>query len=245
MSSNNGNILSGLPDFGSPTLQGLDVSNVQVGKRIGGVPGRQFVRFYKRVVPTCVTIEAKINEKTGSSIPVKTVVENREREFVEIVTPGEKNIVDDEVQEYHKRQFPREYIAFREGKGAPRGTPIDQLSYVPAGVVMELLIHKVQVEEQLANASDLLCGLIPDGFQLREFARASLAAREGSEVKSDVVVLKTQNDHLMKQLAAMQEQIQQLSNKSVAAVEEAKQPVSELGIQASPKPPRKTKMETV
>ncbi len=188
-----------IPSFGAATLEGLDTSNLQEGQRIGGNKGRQFVRFYNKTYSIPVTVRAKINHKTGSAIPLEVEMRTVTREFVEIITPGDKNTVDDFAEDFHKREHFAKYQAFREGRTAPLGKSIDELAYINQHTATELRIMNIHTEEQLADASEVALGRIADGFLLRDYARTSVAASGGTETKEQVLILQSQ----VKEMAAI------------------------------------------
>ena len=72
-----------IPSFGSPTLENFDTRNAEDGQRIGG-SSRQYVRFYNRVVPKMVAVDAVINEQTGAAKVNKYEVQEVQKEFVQI-----------------------------------------------------------------------------------------------------------------------------------------------------------------
>lgn len=165
-----------IPSWDAKTLQGFDTSHVQDGQRIKG-DDRQFVRFYKKVVPVIYSTRVKINEKTGATQILEQKVKEVEREFVQIKTPGDTNEVDDFAEDFHRREHWRHYKAFRDGRTAPIGTPIDEATFISSHVATELRYMGVHVVEQLADASDHLCQTIPNGFELREFAKTTVKAQ--------------------------------------------------------------------
>lgn len=191
-------------NFGAPTLQGFDLSNPQNGVPIPGKASGQFVRFYPKVVVEVYATEVEINEKLGTTKVLKTGTREREWEMVEIVTPGDTNKLDVVAEDFHKRTFWKQYTAYRENKGAYVGKDLDLCDYVPPSVVTELKYKKCHTQEQLAAASDLLCGLIPDGYRLREFAKSMVKADLDNASLGQVNTLK-------KELEAAQEAIKQLT----------------------------------
>lgn len=170
-----------IPTFGSATLEDLDFSKAKDGARIGGDSKRQFVRFYKKIVATVV----KALDGTAR-------VDEKEREFVQIVTPGDTNNVDDFAQDYHKREHWQSYRAFREGRTAPMGMPIEEASFISPEVATELRYLHVHTIEQLADAADYLCGQIPNGWDMREFARAMCKANAKNQNLNEINVLKAE-----------------------------------------------------
>ncbi len=195
-----------LGEIGDQGANTFDLTGAQDGQRLRG-NGRQYVRFYYRKESRPVTTKAKIDPKTGASTPLKIEMQEFTREFVEIINPGDKNIVDQPAEDFHRREFSKQYFAFRKGNGVQLGTPIDDVSYVPPHVATELLYHGCKTEEQLADASDVLCGLIPDGFRLRDFAKAVVNAKNDSKGDNRVLGLQEKNAKLEASLAEMQEQV--------------------------------------
>lgn len=206
-------ITDAIPSFGAATLEGFDTASAQIGERLPGLK-RQYVRFYSKTESEVYATEVVVNEKTGSTKVVKTAVRPVTREMVHIVTPGDtNNVVDDHAADFHKREHWREYKAFRDGKTAPLGKDIDECtSYISSPVATELRYLGVHTEEQLADASDLLCGRIANGFDLREFARSSCQARNTSKDQGAVLALKTQLEDSQKMIAELQKQMAKISS---------------------------------
>lgn len=176
--------------FDSPILSsGFDLQNVTPGERIRSI-SRQFVQFYRKTFNVVYATKVKINEKTGSSIPVETATKEVVREMVKIITPGDTNDVDTHAEDYHRREHWREYKAFRDGNGAPIGLNLDDCDYVAPQIVTELKYRNCHTQEQLADASDFLCDQIPNGHELREFARGAVKAEALNSNQNNVSALK-------------------------------------------------------
>lgn len=188
--------------WGAPTLDGLDLNNLQEGQRVRG-SARQYVRFYSKKVPRVKATKAQINPLTGSAKVLETMVDEVEREFVEIITPGDKNTVDDFAEEFHKREHWKEYQAFRAGKTAPLGKPVEDCEYISPPQATELRIHHCHTEEQLADASDILVNQIPNGWTLREFARAMCKARRDNKDLNKVNALQAELSRTQADLAEL------------------------------------------
>lgn len=202
-------VLSGIPTFGAPTLEGLDVSTATEGKRLSG-SSRQFVRFYNQTTSEVFAKKVRINEKTGATTVLETGSRPVTREYVEIITPGDKNVVNCHAEDFHKREHFRHYQAFREGRAAPMGKSIDECSYVSAPIATELRILGIHTEEQLADASELALGRVPDGFALREFARESVKVNQANQNNPAVAMLQSE-------LAKAMDMIRELQGKTNAA----------------------------
>lgn len=197
-----------IPNWGAPTLQNFDTSNPQEGQRIGG-SNRQLVRFYKKKIPLLKTVSGELNELTGDLHVAKSAVDYIEKEFVMIVTPGDKNSVDDYATDWHRREFWREYKAYRDGKSAPFGTDLEDCDWCEAAITLELKYRGCHTQEQLADASDLLCNQIPNGWELREYARALCAVNAGAPSK-ETEILKGELENSKVMIAEMQKQINEM-----------------------------------
>lgn len=132
--------------------------------------------------------------------------------FVRIIVPGDKtNIVEQPVREDHKERFPRQWLYFqmKNQDGGVIGTPFEEWhkaapEELSKGQIEELMILKFQSVEQLATASDSqLQRFGMGGAGLRERARMFLSRKNRSDSQIEL-------DETKKQLAALQEQMQEL-----------------------------------
>jgi hypothetical protein len=196
-------VLSSLPNFGAKTLQDIDASSIQDGRRLGG-SARQFVRFFNKTCTEIFAKKVKINEKTGATTVLETGSRPVTREFVEIITPGDKNVIETHAEDFHKRENFRQYQAFREGRVAPLGKSIDDCTYISAPVATELRILGVHTEEQLADASEVVLGRLPDGFALREFARESVKVNQLNSNNPAVAMLQSELSKAMEMIRELQ-----------------------------------------
>lgn len=201
-----------IPTFGAQTLEDLDLNpnNIKDGQRIGGNSRRQFVRFYKKIENEVYATDVRIDPKTGSTTVIKTGIRPVEREFVHVVTPGDKNEIETKAEDFHRREFFHAYKNFRDGKGIPLGTSIEECSYIAPALQLELKYRSVHTEEQLADASDLLLEQIPDGYNLREFARANVKVRQDNAASGTVRLLRSQVDELQSALKAQMQQMAEM-----------------------------------
>jgi hypothetical protein len=153
-------------------------------------------------------VEVRINEKTGATQVLKTAVREVEREMVHIVTPGDKNEVDDFAQDYHRREYWHHYKAFRDGKGIPLGTPVEECQYIAPTIATELKYLGVHTEEQLADAADLLVERLPDGYSLREFARTNCKVKADNKNAGSINLLKSEMLKLQETIQAQAAQLE-------------------------------------
>lgn len=198
-----------IPSWGSPTLEGFDLQGAQEGQRIKG-SNRQFVRFYHKTYAEVYATKVKINENTGTTTVLATDTRPKTVEMVQIITPGDKNEVDDVACDFHRREHWAQYKAFRDGKTAPLGTSLDDCGFVNPNVATELRYHGCHTVEQLADCSDALCNIIPNGWDLREFARAKCKAALDSKGNEQVNVLKIELEKSRAVQAEMQKQLNEM-----------------------------------
>lgn len=208
-------IESVIPTYGLATLQGFDTRNAQEGQRVRG-SGRQYVRFYNHTESQIYATKVKINEKTGATVVLETATRPITREYVEIIAPGDKNEVNTIAEDHHKREFFEQYRAFREGRVAPIGKSLDECTYIAPHIVTELNILRIVTEEQLADASELVCGRIADGFSLREFARASVKANASNKPSPELMKVQVELEKSNAIIAQMQAQLARLDRGEVA-----------------------------
>ena len=231
-----------IPSWGAPTLEGFDLDQLQDGQRLKS-SSRQYVRFYEKKELQIYATEAKINAITGSSTPTKHATREVTRLYVNIVTPGDKNTVDDYAEDFHKREHWREYKAFRDGRSAPLGKSIEECTYVAPNISTELKYHGVHTEEQLADSSDLLCGQIANGFELRDYARAVVKANSENGNLAQVNALRGELERSNALLAKMQEQIDALKKPDV--IVEDLEPKKSRGMPKGGWPKKETQTETI
>ena len=100
-------------------------------------------------------------------------------EFVQIITPGiAKSQPIEQVNEEHKKRWPREYAVFKDGLTEPLdGTPIEQWAGMTPSMCLMLKAMHIRTVEEFANISDAVLQDIPmGGRQLRDKAKAYVEA---------------------------------------------------------------------
>lgn len=195
-----------IPSWGSPTLEGFDLNNVQEGQRISGIK-RQFVRFYKKKIVQPRALNT-FTAPTGETKILSATTDHIEREMVEIITPGDKNTVDDFAQDFHKREHWNAYKNFRNGNVAPMGQSVDEANFITPPIATELRYLGVHTVEQLADAADILCERVPNGWELREFARAVVKANAEQGSNQQALILQAELAEAKKMIAELQGQMQ-------------------------------------
>lgn len=130
-----------------------------------------------------------------------------DKEYVEIIVPGNRGtVVDERVKDHHRERWPTQYAAFKARQEAViEGTPIEEWAAVTRSMAEELKYNNVRTVEALATISDAnLNKVMPmGGHQLRakaqawlkqaaDSAPASAMIAENAELKAEVVRLKEQ-----------------------------------------------------
>lgn len=195
-----------IQDWGAPTLQNLDTNRAVPGERMRGA-NRQYVRFYLKKFIDVVASKVKVIEKTGEVKVLASEAKEVEREMVHIVTPGDKNEVDAIAQDFHRREHWQAYKAFRDGHGVVIGKKLEDCTYIPPSVVLELKYRGCHTEEQLADASDILCDQVGNGWNYREFAKAAQKIELDNKSLGQVTALKSELAKTQSTLRKLQEKI--------------------------------------
>lgn len=197
-----------IPSWDAPTLQGFD-PNIVPGERSRGA-SRQYVRFYKKTFIEVYAKKVKINEKTGTTQVLQTGSRPVEKEMVHIVTPGDKNEIDDVATTFHKRNFWQQYKAFRDGRTAPIGLNLDECNFISPGVVTELKYLGCHTAEQLADSSDDLCNQVPDGWMLREFAKQYCKTQTDNKQSEQVNLLRVELEKSREVITQMRQEMNEM-----------------------------------
>lgn len=201
-----------VPNWDAPTLKGFNVANAQLGQRLAG-NGGQYVRFYEKTYTEIFSKRVKMNERTGTAQILERGTRPKRVLMIHVVTPGDKNEYDDVAQPYHKREFFQHYTAFREGRVAPLGTPLAECGdFISPHVALELEYLKCFTLEQLADASDLLCQSVPNGFELREFAKAKCEANTDNQQSQQVQVLRAELHNSREQFNQLKAEMEKMKS---------------------------------
>lgn len=145
-------------------------------------------------------------------------VKGPKQAFVRIMVPGDKNSEwTQAVTEAHKHRFPRQWLAWQISEGLVGGQEdipgwkLAEWEEINPDLLHELTYLRFQTVEQLAGASDKqIQGIGIGGLSLREKARVALRNRMGAETREALEADRAEKEELKRQLAEMQEQLQQL-----------------------------------
>jgi len=126
-------------------------------------------------------------------------------EMVSVIQPGEKEEVKVAANEFHRRRFPKQYEAFKNGlEQAQTGTPLDLLFPAEPSTILALKSANVFTVEQLANISDTAMNGIPMGRTLCDRAKKYLQTASGGQGFHQMEAMQKKIQELQEQLAATQ-----------------------------------------
>lgn len=142
-----------------------------------------------------------------------------DKEFVEILVPGDrKTVVDTLIKEEHRRRWPREYAAFKAGLETPvDGTPLEEWASITRSQVEELRFGHIRTVEQLAGLPDAsLNNTVPmGGYPLREKAQRWLEAQKGNSQTEALAAESARKDDIIadmeRKYAALAESVAMLT----------------------------------
>lgn len=135
----------------------------------------------------------------------------RDLVFVEIVAAGNaNNIIRRRATEEDKQRFARQYAAFQAGAGDELdGTPLTEVPWITRSLVEELAYFKIRTLETLSGVDDNFCTRMPGAYDLRRKAQAAL---EAAEKAAPFTQLQEENDLLKSNVAALTNQVQELTS---------------------------------
>jgi hypothetical protein len=140
-----------------------------------------------------------------------------EVEFIKIMVPGDAtNIIEQPVDEIHKRRFRKLYEEWkRTGDGEKlQGTPLSVWPQVTRGQVEELAFFGVKTVEHLAGMSDGVIQKFMGGMALRQKAIDFLEAAKGTShitsLRAELDAAKNEREAMAQQMKDMAEQMAEL-----------------------------------
>lgn len=157
-----------------------------------------YVKFYMRPV-----VDDAASDEAGRPI-------YRDREYVEIRTPGQQNnVVQRPVTDMDRQRFRQAYQSFKAGESEQTvGTPLSEMGWVTRAQVEELAHMRIRTVEHLAGLDDAVCSRHAGLYKLKQKAQQVLA---DSEKNAPFAKMQTENDELKASLAALQETVKEQS----------------------------------
>ena len=173
--------------------------------------GNIIARFFHRV------------KSTGETDPETGLPGYRKDECVELLIPGDnKSVVHKRVTDLIKRQYHREYDAFKQGvEYEGEGLPLSKWPLIPIEQIEGLRHLKIYTVEALSGLSDQQCGAAMGLRTLREKAKTWL---ESAKSAAPIAKLHEENEALKNRLALMETQMADIIAASKAAKNEGDEP---------------------
>lgn len=168
-----------------------------VGGQQPKLGSRNFVQFYNDGIEN-------EKESLAQGRPVF-----REVTFIKIMIPGNKSeIIERKMRDTDKQEYPMQYQAFMNGVEEPvDGMPLKDWAPITRSQVMELAHFGCKTVEQLAGMADSNAQNFMAIMGLRQKARDWL---EEAEKHAPVSAIRAENDQLRNQMAALQDQMDQM-----------------------------------
>lgn len=105
-----------------------------------------------------------------------------EEEYIRIIVPGSRDILESPLDDQYKRRFASRYKAWKDAKGEEQkveGTILSEVTWLTKSMVAELNAMNIFTVEQLAAVPDNLAVSIMGNQQLRQRARNFVEAAKG------------------------------------------------------------------
>ena len=169
-----------------------------------------YVKFYIRPVP-----DQAASDEAGRPI-------YKDREYVEIRTPGQQNnVVQRPVTDIDRERFRQAYRAFKAGEEEQTiGTPLTECSWITRSQVEELAHLRIRTLEHLAGLDDSVCSRYAGMYKLKQRAQQMLEQSEKSapftKMQSEYEELKNAHAALMDTVKEQSAIIKQLQADSAA-----------------------------
>lgn len=133
----------------------------------------------------------------------------RDVEFVQMLTPGDRDVYFQPATEQDKRRFPKQYEAFRAGRAQEViGTPLALLPGVTGSLLEEFAYFKIKTVEGLAELSDAVAVRLPGSQEWKRKARAFVQAAKENAPVAKVQAELEQRDAKIK---ALEQQLSELA----------------------------------
>jgi len=147
-------------------------------------------------------------------------------EIIELHSPGDlKNVPEHRVNAHWIAQYPAQYEAWKKsGKSesdlAGSGVPLTHWPQLPKQIAAGLAHAKVFTVEQLAGLSDTQCQ-INGAIGIRKYRDMAAAFVDKSSAAAPIAKLTAENEALMRRLALLEKQVEQVNERAEAAERKA------------------------
>lgn len=172
---------------------------------------RLFVQFYKRAV---------MNQ-------FKSAQEGRpifdEVDYVRVIVPGSKDVLDVEAEVLYQRRFPRQWERYvKNQEQTLSGTPLEVWPQMTVGIVAELKAMNIHTVEQLATMADATASKFQGGQMFKQRAQAFLEAAAGDAANSKLAAELEARDNQIDILKQQMKELQKLVAAQAKPIEKAK-----------------------
>lgn len=175
----------------------MHMAQAGFGQRNGPQPGDEelMVRFISDIVE-----DREASQREGRPI-------FKEVPFVQIMTPGDREIFSVMADQGYKQRFPKQWEAYErmQDEDAIEGTPLSEWPGIKRAQAEELKFYNVHTLEQLANVPDHQIDNFQGFATIRERARRYLAASKDQAEANE-------KEALEKRLASLEEKLELASN---------------------------------
>lgn len=136
-----------------------------------------------------------------------------DKEFVEIITPGNaRSIPTEPVNADHKARWPRQYQAFKDGQELPEvGTPLEQWPILTPATVQNLKALNIRTVEALAGVSDAAIQTMPTGA--RDFRDKAISWLEAATSNAPLERERARADAADAKAAYLGQQLSELADR--------------------------------
>lgn len=167
-----------------------------------------YVKFYMRPV-----IDEAASTEAGRPI-------YKDREYVEIRTPGQQNnVIQRPVSDMDRQRFNAAYRQFKAGELEQTiGTPLVEMAWITRSQVEELSHLRIRTVEHLATLDDAVCSRFAGLYKLKQRAQQVLAE---SEKNAPFIKMQEANEDLQNKVATLEDTVKQQSE-LIRKLQEAK-----------------------
>lgn len=141
----------------------------------------------------------------------------RDRPMIKIITPGSRDEYNAPATRDYQQRFPRHWAAFKRQQTDPeQGTPLKEIPFLTVAQIKSLEAINCRTLEQLAGMSDVNVGKGMGLVQLRDRAKAFLAAAQDA---APITALQTKLEERENELETQKRRIEALEAKLEALME--------------------------
>jgi len=173
-----------------------DESTTALAENVNTGDERLLVRFYRKPVK-----DDDLSLKDGRPIFV-------EREYVEIMVPGDRDSVNRPVRDEDKQRFAKVYEKWaRTGAQPVQGTPLEAWPQITRAQVEELRYFNVTTVEALAELADVHASRFMGLYEMKKKAATFMQAAQSDAVNQKMQAeLQKRDDTIASLQASLQEQ---------------------------------------